>query len=263
MKIKPTVFGLALSGGGHKGIAHAGVLQFLNEQKIFPEIISGTSAGSIVGALYANGKKPKDILTFFKSVSLFNWSHFSFRKAGFLDADQFAKYLSKEFGTKTIKELDIELYISATEIERGKLKIFHKNTEIVSAILASSAFPGVFTPVVIDGRIYSDGGILNNYPVNTIQGRCDFLIGSNVNPVLMYDPMRFTSIKSVILRAFEIMMMQNTFPQNELCDWHIQPEVLAEFSTFETSKKRMDQIFEAGYEGAREGFEKIKDKLIF
>src|SRR5690554_872198 len=132
MKIKPTVFGLALSGGGHKGIAHAGVLQFLNEQKIFPEIISGTSAGSIVGALYANGKKPKDILTFFKSVSLFNWSHFSFRKAGFLDADQFAKYLSKEFGTKTIKELEIELYISATEIERGKLKIFHKNTEIVS-----------------------------------------------------------------------------------------------------------------------------------
>jgi len=262
MKIKPPVFGLALSGGGHKGIAHAGVLQFLNEQKIFPEIISGTSAGSIVGALYANGKKPKDILSFFKSVNLFSWSHFSFRKAGFLDADQFAKYLSKEFGTKTIKELEIELYISATEIERGKLKIFHKNTEIVPAILASSAFPGIFSPVVINGKIYSDGGILNNYPVNTIQGRCDFLIGSNVNPVLIQNPMRFTSIKSVALRAFEIMMMQNTFPQNELCDWHIQPEALAEFSTFETSKKRMDQIFEAGYEGAREGFEKVKDKLI-
>src|SRR5690554_1588458 len=263
MKIKPTVFGLALSGGGHKGIAHAGILQFLNEQNIFPEIISGTSAGSIVGALYANGMKPKDILSFFKSVNLFSWSHISFRKAGFLDANQFGKYLEKEFGTKTIGELDIELYISATEIETGKLKIFNKHTKIVEAILASSAFPGVFSPVVINNKFYSDGGILNNYPVNTIQGRCDFLIGSNVNPVLMYNQTKFTSIKSVALRAFEIMMMQNTFPQNELCDWHIQPEVLAEFSTFETSKKRMDQIFEAGYEGAREGFEKIKGKLIF
>ncbi|MBA5793865.1 patatin-like phospholipase family protein [Flavobacterium sp. xlx-214] len=261
MSIKTTVFGLALSGGGHKGIAHAGVLQFLNEQGIFPEIISGTSAGSIVGGLYANGKKPKEILAFFKSVNLFSWSHLSFRKAGFLDADQFARYLEKEFGKKTIRELDIELYISATEIERGKLKIFHKNTQIVPAILASSAFPGVFSPVVINNKIYSDGGILNNYPVNTIQGRCDFLIGSNVNPVLMYNQTRFTSIKSIALRAFEIMMMQNTFPQNELCDWHIQPEALAEYSTFETSKKRMDEIFDIGYREAKASFEKIKDKI--
>lgn len=261
MSIKTTVFGLALSGGGHKGIAHAGVLQFLNEQGIFPEIISGTSAGSIVAGLYANGKKPKEILAFFKSVNLFSWSHLSFRKAGFLDADQFARYLEKEFGKKTIRELDIELYISATEIERGKLKIFHKNTQIVPAILASSAFPGVFSPVVINNKIYSDGGILNNYPVNTIQGRCDFLIGSNVNPVLMYNQTRFTSIKSIALRAFEIMMMQNTFPQNELCDWHIQPEALAEYSTFETSKKRMDEIFDIGYREAKASFEKIKDKI--
>ena len=261
MDKKTTVFGLALSGGGHKGIAHAGVLQFLNEQGIFPEIISGTSAGSIVGGLYANGKKPKDILAFFKSVNLFSWSHLAFRKAGFLDADQFGRYLEKEFGDKTIKDLEIELYISATEIERGKLKIFHKNTQVVQAILASSAFPGVFSPVMINGRIYSDGGILNNYPVNTIQGRCDFLIGSNVNPVLMYNQTKFTSIKSVALRAFEIMMMQNTFPQNELCDWHIQPEALAEYSTFETSKKRMDEIFEIGYAEAKRSFEQIKDKL--
>ncbi len=263
MDTKSTVFGLALSGGGHKGIGHAGVLQFLNEQEIFPEIISGTSAGSIVGGLYANGKKPKEILSFFKSVNLFSWSHLSFTKAGFLDADQFGKYLEKEFGSKTIKELEIELYISATEIERGKLKIFHKNTKIVQAILASSAFPGVFSPVVINNRVYSDGGILNNYPVNTIQGRCDFLIGSNVNPVLMYNQTKFTSIKSVALRAFEIMMMQNTFPQNELCDWHIQPEALAEYSTFETNKKRMDEIFDIGYQEAKKSFEKIKDKIAF
>jgi len=261
MDKKSMIFGIALSGGGYKGIAHAGILQFLNEQDIFPEIISGTSAGAIVGGLYANGKKPKEILDFFKSVSLFRWSHLSFRKAGFLDADQFAKYLFREFEDKKIGELAQELYISATEIEQGKLKIFHKNTPIVPAILASSAFPGVFSPVDIDGRIYSDGGILNNYPVNTIQGRCDFLIGSNVNPVLIQSPPHFSSIKSVAFRAFEIMMRQNTFPQNELCDWHIQPEALANYKTFETSKKRMDEIFDIGYQEAKKSFASIKDKL--
>lgn len=261
MNNKSTIFGLALSGGGYKGIAHAGVLEFLNEQDIFPEIISGTSAGAIVGGLYANGKKPKEILDFFKSVSLFRWSHLSFRKAGFFDADQFAKYLFKEFEDKKIGDLNAELYISATEIEHGKLKIFHKNTPVVPAILASSAFPGVFSPISINGRIYSDGGILNNYPVNTIQGRCDFLIGSNVNPVLIQNPPHFSSIKSVAFRAFEIMMRQNTFPQNELCDWHIQPEALADYKTFETSKKRMDEIFDIGYQTAKANFKQIKDKL--
>jgi len=257
-----STFGIALSGGGHKGIAHAGVLQFLEEQDIRPEIISGTSAGSIVGSLYAFGKKPMEILDFFKSVSLFNWSHLSFTKAGFLDANKFERYLKNVFDDKILMDLEKELYISATEIKRGKLKIFHKKTRIVDAVLASSAFPGVFSPVLINDKAYSDGGILNNYPVNTIQGRCDFLIGSNVNPVLTYkDNSRFQSIKSVALRAFEIMMMQNAAPQNELCDWHIQPEKLAEYSTFETSKKRMEEIFIIGYEEAKDSFEKIKHKL--
>lgn len=255
-------FGIALSGGGHKGIAHAGVLHFLEEQGIHPEVISGTSAGAITGSLYAFGKTPMEILAFYKSVSLFNWSHLSFKKAGFLDANKFEGYLLDVFGDKTLNELDKELYISATEIKNGKLKIFRKNTKIVDAVLASSAFPGVFSPVEINGKVYSDGGILNNYPVNTIQGRCDFLIGSNVNPVLTYkDTSRLTSIKSVALRAFEIMMMQNAAPQKDLCDWHIQPEELAPYSTFEISKTRMEEIFIIGYEAAKTSFEKIKHKL--
>ena len=72
--------GLALSGGGHKGLAHAGVLQFLEEQNIQIDVISGTSAGAIVGGLYAVGKKPAEILDFFKSVKLFSWNHLSFRQ---------------------------------------------------------------------------------------------------------------------------------------------------------------------------------------
>lgn len=261
MKYSST-FGIALSGGGHKGIAHAGVLQFLNEQEIYPEIISGTSAGSIVGSLYAFGKTPVEILNFFKSVSLFSWNHISFRKAGLLDADKLMDYLNIIFQEKVLNDLPKDVYISATDIKSGKLKIFNKQTKIKEAIAASCAFPGVFSPVVVDGKIYSDGGILNNYPVNTIQGRCDFLIGVNVNPVLSYkDNTKLGSIKSVAIRAFEIMMMQNTTQQNELCDWNIMPQQLANYSTFETSKQRMEEIFILGYEAAKKDFEKIKHKL--
>ena len=72
--------GLVLSGGGTKGISEAGVLQFLEDKNISPEIIAGTSAGAIVGTMHAFGKKPEEILDFFKSIYFFHWKHFTFKK---------------------------------------------------------------------------------------------------------------------------------------------------------------------------------------
>lgn len=262
MEYKPSV-GLALSGGGHKGIAHAGVLQFLSEQKIEIDIISGTSAGAIVGGLYTFGKKPEDILAFFKSVDLFSWNHISFRKPGILDAEKFINYLDDIFKDTQLKDLPKEFYISATDMESGRLKIFNQHTKVKEAIAASSAFPGVFSPVNVQGRLYSDGGILNNFPVNTIQGRCDFLIGVNLDPIVNHrTPSSLKSIKAVAMRAMELMMAQNAAAQNELCDWFISPQGLTSYSTFETSKKRMDEIFEIGYREAQSNFEAIKPILF-
>lgn len=248
------IVGLALSGGGHKGIAHAGVLKFLEEKDIYPEILAGTSAGAIVAALYAKGKTPEQILELFQSVSLFNWNVFTTRKAGLFDTDRLEIYLNKEFEDITIGELNKEIYISATDMERGRLKIFNKDTLVKRAVLASCAFPGVFSPVVIDSKIYSDGGLLNNYPVNTIQGRCDYLIGSNVNPVVDLPSKKLRSIKSITLRSFEIMMMHNSHIYKNQCDWHIEPKELSNYFTFETSKIRMKQIFDIGYNEAKSTF---------
>ena len=156
--------GLALSGGGHKGLAHAGVLQFLEEQNIQIDVISGTSAGAIVGGLYAVGKKPAEILDFFKSVKLFSWNHLSFSKAGLLDAEKFIDYLDVVFGETKLVDLPQEMYISATDINSGRLKTFSRYTKAKEAIAASSAFPGIFSPVQIEGRLYCDGGILANFP---------------------------------------------------------------------------------------------------
>lgn len=262
MKNKTSI-GLALSGGGHKGLAHAGVLQFLEEQNIEIDVISGTSAGAIVGSLYAFGMKPIEILNFFKKVKLFTWNHISFRKAGLLDAEKFINYLDEIFGDLRLIDLDKEVYISATDINTGRLKIFNRKTQIKKAIAASSAFPGVFSPVSIDGRLYSDGGILNNFPVNTIQGRCDFIIGVNLDPSTSKykENKEFSSIQSVAFRAIEIMMIQNTAPQNELCDWYISPQELNNYNTFESSKDRMYEIYQLGYNEAKKEFEKIKGKI--
>lgn len=254
-------FGIVLSGGGHKGLAHAGVLKFLNEVGIHPQVIAGTSAGSIVGSLYAQGLTPDQILAFFQSVSFFSWSHITFKKAGFLDANSFGTYLKEVFEEKTLGELEKDLFITATDISRGKLKIFNQQTKITDAVLASSAFPGVFSPVIVNGKLYSDGGILNNFPVNTIQGRCDFIIGVNVCPMVDSEVSKFTSIKSVAIRAYEIMTMHNSNASNELCDWYIEPQALATYNTFETNKKRMEEIFNIGYQEAKKTYKNLKDKI--
>lgn len=254
--------GLALSGGGHKGIAHAGVLQFLEEKGIFPKILAGTSAGSIVAALYAKGKTPQQILELFQSVTFFSWQVFTTRKAGLFDIDRLEIYLDKEFGEMKIGDLETEIFISATEMERGRLKIFNKDTLLKRAILASCAFPGVFSPVIINNRVYCDGGLLNNYPVNILQGRCDYLIGCNVNSVDDLSPQKFNSIKSITLRSFEIMMMHNAHLYRNLCDWHIEPKKLSTYYTFETSKKRMQEIFTIGYLEAKNTFVELNPKYF-
>ena len=124
MDLKTKSIGLVLSGGGSKGIAHAGVIKFLEEKNIHPSQIAGTSAGSIVGALYAWGKTPDEILEFFKSIYLFHWKHFTFKKAGLIDSESFKSYFHAIFKDALLSDLKIPIQITATDMVRGKLKIF-------------------------------------------------------------------------------------------------------------------------------------------
>jgi NTE family protein len=189
--------GIVLSGGGSKGIAHAGALQFLTEQGFQPSCIAGTSAGAIVGGLFAFGKTPEEILEFFKSIYFFHWKHFTFKKAGLIDSESFKSYFAEIFGDITIGELKIPAYITATDLVKGKLKIFNTETKLIDAILASSSFPGMLSPYEINNKLYSDGGILNHFPTDILQGRCDYLIG-----VFVIISCRFhdTSINFMILQ---------------------------------------------------------------
>jgi NTE family protein len=257
MDLHSQSIGLALSGGGSKGIAHAGVLKFLEEQNIKPTQIAGSSAGAVVGALYAWGKTPEEILTFFKSIYFFHWKHFTLKKAGIVDSESFIKYFEEIFKDAKMSDLKIPMHITATDMVKGKLKIFNNSSRIVDAVLASSAVPGVISPYQIKGNLYSDGGILNHFPTDVLQGRCDNIIGVYVSPIQKIEAKDLNSIKSVTTRAFDLLSANSNFQKFNHCDWVIEPQELVNFSTFETSKIKMDKIFEIGYQAAKKSFESL------
>ena len=255
MNFSSESIGYVLSGGGSKGIAHAGAIKFLEEKNIFPTQIAGSSAGAIVGALYGFGKTPEEILSFFKSIYFFHWKHFTFKKAGFIDSESFKDYFGMIFKDAVIGDLKIPIHITATDMIKGKLKVFQEDTKIVDAVLASSAFPGIISPYEIDGNLYSDGGILNHFPTDILQGRCESIIGVYVSPIQKIEPKDLSSIKSVTTRAFDLLSANSNSQKFMNCDWIIEPEELSKYSTFETNKAKMDIIFQIGYNAAKTSFE--------
>lgn len=246
--------GLALSGGGTKGIAHAGVLKFLEEKNITPNVIAGASAGAIVACLYGFGKKPEEVLSFFKSVYFFKWKHFVFNRPGFINSESFKQYFLPVFKDAKIKDLGVKVNIVSTDLVSGETRIFDENTKIIDAVIASSAFPGITTPYAVDEILYSDGGILNNFPSDIIKTKCDKLIGVYVSPQQMLTRNQLSSIRSITVRSFDLLSYRIEQPKFADCHWFICPQKLSAYGTFENKRSRMDEIFDIGYEAAKESY---------
>ena len=117
MDLQTKSIGLVLSGGGSKGLAHAGVIKYLEEKNIKPTQMAGTSAGSIVGALYAWGKTPEEILEFFKSIYLFHWKHLTFKKAGLIDSESFRSYFHSIFDDAILSDLKKIMRLNDLKLE--------------------------------------------------------------------------------------------------------------------------------------------------
>jgi NTE family protein len=240
--------GLVLSGGGMRGAAHIGVIKALEEVDIFPTHISGTSAGAIVGALYAYGYTWKEILKFYQSIQLLDITKYALGKPGFIDAEKFYSEFSSYLKDDNFDSLEKVLTITATDVLKGKLKLFTQG-ELIKPILASAAFPGVFTPVKIKDTYYIDGGALNNFPVETLTSTCDVIIGSYVNG---YDDVTIDDLKhsyDVVERAFKLKSVKEDYAKFDTCDLIISPKELSKYGTFNT--KYVNEIFEIGYESTK------------
>ena len=251
--------GLVLSGGGIRGVAHIGVLKALVEYDIKVTHVSGTSAGAIIGSLYAAGHQWQDILEFFKTVPLFSYKRYANNKPGFIDTSKFYKDLIPFFKHDNFDALKLKLYVSATNLITGELEIFNSG-ELIKPILASSAVPGFFSPIIIRNSAYIDGGILNNFPVEPLQKECAKIIGAYVNPL---EDIEIDDIKhsyQVLNRAYHIGFNNQCLTKFNLCDFVIYPSKLNKFGLF--SMKNIDTIFNIGYDEAVKMIQLNKRKLI-
>lgn len=239
--------GLVLSGGGVRGVAHLGALKAMGEFGIEPTVISGTSAGSLVGAMYSAGHSLDAIYEFFKTTPIFKVTNFATRKPGFIDSDKFVPILQEYFPEDDFAALKKKFYATATDIIRGRSVTFSEG-ELIRPLLASSAVPVVFTPVKIGDTLFIDGGALNNFPVEPLHARCDVILGVNVHPLKDTRPEEIKSSFGVMERIFHLSVFSHSVQKYHLCNMVIQPQALAEFGTFE--RGRFEDIFEIGYQAA-------------
>lgn len=247
--------GLVLSGGGARGVAHIGVLKALEENKIEITHLSGTSAGAIVGAFFAAGHTWQTIFDYFKKVPIFHYTRYARNKPGFIDTSKFYKDFFPFFTLDDFEILEKELFISATNLIEGKERIFHKG-ELIKPILASAAFPGIFTPVIIDKVPYVDGGVLNNFLVEPLKSQCDTIIGVYVNPLQDISVGQLKHSYQVANRAYNISFDSQCASKFKEVDLLIAPKKLEQYGMF--NLKNIDAIFEIGYEAAMESLKNFK-----
>lgn len=241
--------GLALSGGGARGIAHIGVIKALEELGVKPSVVSGTSAGSIVATLYACGLKPDEIFEAIKQLSIFRSVKIAWAWSGLLKMEGLQMLLLKYVPSNKFDDLKLPLTVAATEIRRGEIHYFSSG-ELAPAVIASCSIPGVFDPVLFNGHLYVDGGLLDNLPARPIRENCDFLIGSHCNHLTPeYDE---RSLKAIIERSMLVTISANTMASRMLCDLVIEPPHMARYSVFEMG--RAQEIFDAGYKYTKENF---------
>lgn len=175
--------GLALGGGAARGFAHVGVIQVLEEAGIRPVLVTGTSAGSLVAALYASGKtgsQLQQIAETMEEAVFADWTLPLFSR-GMLRGDALARYVHQQVGGRNIEDAVLPLGILATDLNSGQGVLFQRG-DIATAVRASSAVPGLFEPVPIAGREYVDGGLVAPVPVRQArQMGADYVIAVDIS----------------------------------------------------------------------------------
>ncbi|WP_162339866.1 patatin-like phospholipase family protein [Cyclobacterium salsum] len=246
--------GIVLSGGGVRGIAHLGVLQALNEKGIYPDYLSGSSAGAIAAVMYASGYKPEQILDIIVQTNYFKFFKPAISFKALLKMDLFEGLFAKYIPVDDFSALKIPTFVASTNILTGQTVYFSEGS-IIQKLMASSCIPGMFEPISLDGALYVDGGVLNNLPVEPLRDKCQTIIGVNCNH--LPELQTISHIKALIERSVILSMNYNVYSRRSLCDYFIEPPGLASFGVLEI--KRAKDIYAAGYTSCREYLENTPD----
>lgn len=250
--------GLVLSGGGIRGVAHLGLLKALDELGVKPYAISGVSAGALIGAMYAAGKSPEEILAVGKSNLNFGFSNLLWRRGGLFSKESIHKLLVENIPHNSFEGLHIPLFVNATDFIQNKTVFFSKG-KLIPCLEASASVPILFSPAELDSKKLVDGGLLNNFPIEPLMGRCDKIIGSHVNRI---EEFTNTDVKfsrfAIMERCYHMSIANSVYLKVHDCDLFIEPHLYG-FGMFDT--KRADQIFEAGYQTALKEKNKIMELM--
>ena len=201
--IPPPKIALVLGGGAARGFAHVGVIKMLESQGLAPDIIVGTSAGSVVGALYAAGITGFDLQRRALDLDEKSVSDWALPNRGFIKGESLQKYINDAVKGRAIDKLAKPLGVVATDLHSGESVVFRRgNTGM--AVRASSSVPGVFQPVTIDGREFVDGGLTSPVPVKAARDMgADIVIAVDISQ----EPLRakVQGTIDVLLQTFLIM----------------------------------------------------------
>jgi NTE family protein len=249
--------GLVLSGGGARGFAHLGLIQALNEADIYPDVISGTSAGALAGVLYADGYTPKEILKLMNSGSRFDLMRPALPREGLLQINGIQKILKTSLRAKSFDELKIPLFVTATDLNNGKAVYFSEG-ELLDPVIASASIPVIFQPVKINGISYVDGGVLDNLPVKPLENKCRYLIGSFVNPVGYIE--KISGLINIAERTFMLSMSKEILEKAKKFDLFVAPVELGNYKILDPEKA--DELFNVGYKSTKEKLKELNYKKL-
>lgn len=239
--------GLALSGGSIKGFAHIGVLKYMDEIGLRPEIIAGTSSGSIVGAFYSDGYTPDEIFDRLSSIGFMGMTSLYPNKGGMFSTRNFTKFLRGTLRHRRLEDLPIPVRIVATDLDNGCEHVFTSGP-LSQIITASCSIPVLFQPKLIKGVSYVDGGLFRNYPVTVIRKECAKVLGVNLGPEQTKEYKK--TIRGVAERSWSLVFRQNTRPDKAVCDLTLETQAITQYRMFDVKSAR--DIMELGYELARQ-----------
>jgi len=261
--------GLALSGGGARGLAHIGVLKVLEDYKIPIDIIAGTSIGAVVGALYSSEPNAKKLKK--ESINS-NWKDlfdYTISKKGLIKGKKIEDFLEQKLDKIKFNELKIPLYVTAFDLTKKREIVFSKG-DVVNALRASISIPGIFIPIEEKGEILVDGGVTDIIPIEALRkAKADIIIAVNVeyikekrtlygqNADFKKTNLNIPNLLNTLTKALQVKASEecNFEILNEKADLVISPN-LEKIGTFEFQKAK--QAIKIGERKAKSSIEEIK-----
>ena len=237
--------GIALGGGGARGFAHLGVLQALYEKGIFPDVISGVSAGAIAGVFIAAGHSPEDAFHIIKKYKFSAISELNIPKTGLLSSSKMKSSLLKKIQVERLEDLDTPMIVCVSNMLDGKAEYLSEGP-IADIVQASASIPILFSPVKMNGKLYSDGGIFDNVPIKPLKKYCSKVIGVSISPIQKIEKLK--NLVEVSTRMFQLVV--NTRDRRKKCDLYIEPKELSNYEIMDT--KHAQEIYDIGYKHVRD-----------